>query len=298
MSFHEFGAHHHKQHARYSKSRPGDDEEEGEILKKEEDQYLGTNYEWWHGGSKSCRDGFIEDMHVDYDSRKHRKVGDRIEHCSRDVWDKYGCSQERERGTKIEWQRAKHDNEDIRETERRGCRGMDWNRDMESKEKKDIRRREHEQLEHCDETTRYAERDVACEETVEPKISELEEEKNIDKVEESRKRRQAILEKYKYKKQELQNQVQPQPEVPEKEENASLPIDKVLGTLLLLLDIFPDVDSVDSIFSVGKSQVPNITSVSQGVEGVDAGASKGKGDGLQVKRSGHNDNWDNKTWTL
>ncbi|RZC54459.1 hypothetical protein C5167_013315 [Papaver somniferum] len=50
MARHEFDAHHHKQHARYSKSGPGDDEEEGEILEEEEDQYLGTNYERWHGG--------------------------------------------------------------------------------------------------------------------------------------------------------------------------------------------------------------------------------------------------------
>ncbi|XP_026445659.1 serine/threonine-protein kinase PRP4 homolog [Papaver somniferum] len=184
---------------------------------------------------------------------------------------------------------------------------MDWNRDMKSREKKNIRHREHEQLEHCDETTRYAEKDVACEETVEPKLSELEEEENIDRVEESRKRRQAILKKYKYKKLELQNQVQPQPEVPEKEENASLPIDKVLGHSSLTIsivpelsdckDVVPDVDGVDSIFSVGKSPLPSITAVSektQGAEGVDSGASKRKGDGLQVKRSGPNDNWDNK----
>ncbi|KAI3886739.1 hypothetical protein MKX03_006882 [Papaver bracteatum] len=183
---------------------------------------------------------------------------------------------------------------------------MDWNRDMESRDKKDIRHLEHE-LEHCDEGTIYAEKDVACEETVEPKLSELEEGENIDRVEESRKRRQAILEKYNCKKLEVQNQVEPQIEVPEKEEKASLPVDEVLGHSSLTISIVPelsdckdvgtDVDGVDSIFSEGKSPVRNITSVSektQGAEGVDGGALKGKGDGLQVKRSGPNDNWDNK----
>ncbi|KAI3884530.1 hypothetical protein MKW92_007731 [Papaver armeniacum] len=178
---------------------------------------------------------------------------------------------------------------------------------MECRDKKDIRHPEHEKLEHCDETTRYAEKDVACEETVEPKLSELEEEENIDRVEESRKRRQAILEKYKCKKLEVQNQVEPQIEVPEKEEKASPPVDEVLGHSSLTISIVPelsgckdvgtDVDGVDSIFSEGKSPVQNITSVSektQGAEGVDGGALKGKGDGIQVKRSGPNDNWDNK----
>ncbi|KAI3975002.1 hypothetical protein MKX01_005113 [Papaver californicum] len=157
---------------------------------------------------------------------------------------------------------------------------------MESRDKKDVRHLEHEELEHCDERRRlkrlevgeenlekYAEKGAtAYEETVEPKLSELDEEQEIDRVEESRKRRQAILEKYKYKKLQLQNQ-----------ENASLPIDKLPEHSSVPISAVPEVfDSRDG--------GPDV----DGAEGLDGGALKGKGDGLQVERNGPNDNWDDE----
>ncbi|OVA05004.1 Protein kinase domain [Macleaya cordata] len=167
------------------------------------------------------------------------------------------------------------------------------------------------------------------EERVALKLAEQEEE-DIDRIkEESRKRRQAILEKY--KQQQLQQHVEPHSEYPGKEEKASLTRDRLPEQSSLpkaVVSADPegagsrnngsDVDVADPIFSVGKSPTQNGTSAlqrTQGAGGLGDGTPKsersadmfcddifgespagvrklGKGDGLQVERSGLNDNWD------
>ncbi|KAI3988389.1 hypothetical protein MKX01_019843 [Papaver californicum] len=226
----------HKQYGRYSKSRfDNDDEEEGEIIEEEDDQYLGTNYERWHRGSRSSRyDRFTMDSHVEYDDlRKRRKVGDRIEHGCRDIWER--------------------DVERVKNGIRRHIQEKELEKERKRHGGKDVRER-------------GVKRGMATE-----------------------------------------TFVQPQSEVPEKKENASLPIDKLPEhsslTISAVPKLFdsrdggPDVDGPDLKFSEGKSPVQNRTSVSektQGAEGLDGGALKGKGDGLQVERNGPNDNWDDK----
>ncbi|KAK9114893.1 hypothetical protein Syun_021690 [Stephania yunnanensis] len=165
------------------------------------------------------------------------------------------------------------------------------------------------------------------EERVALKLAEQEEE-DIDKIkEESRKRRQAILEKY--KQNQLQKQAQQHTEGPDKDEG-SVAVDKHMGqpSPKTVVSAAPeglptrggsfDVSIADPSFSVGKSPLTNgnpdfeRTHIAGGLgdgspkseRAADmfsddifgespAGVCKmGKGEGVQIERSGLNDNWD------
>lgn len=180
--------------------------------------------------------------------------------------------------------------------------------------------------------TRDEDEDEEYEEKVLMKLAENEEE-DIDKIkEESRKRRQAILEKYKPKQSPVQ--VELRMDVSQKEDKASLD-EKPSGCSTspdAVADsanqILPEVQEskndssdfyvADSSFAVGKSPLQNGTSVFErnlGAGGLGDGTPKsersadmfcddifgdspagvrkqGKGDGLQVERGGLHDNWD------
>ncbi|KAI3882783.1 hypothetical protein MKX03_020783 [Papaver bracteatum] len=311
------------------------------------------------------------------DRHGSRDIRDRGRHGSRDIRDRerHGSRETRERDRGRE--RERYDSQVARDRDRSRDRGREWegqrlrdtdrgknidkdkdrgrdrNREIESSRDgyKDIRRTRHEESEDHHERTRLKGSEVGEEnlqrdaekqeddEEIELKLPEQEEEDIARIKEESRKRRQAILEKY--KKQQLQ-QVQPQSVVPEKEPKASLHTDKLpeqpsvpaknlpeqsslTKTAISLVPKLPrstnddsDADGADPIFSVGKSPAQNGTSVSEKTQGAGVlgdgtpkserstdmfsddifgespagGRKMGKGDGLQVERSGLNDNWD------
>eukprot|EP00268_Persea_americana_P010321 TRINITY_DN141_c0_g1_i1.p1 TRINITY_DN141_c0_g1~~TRINITY_DN141_c0_g1_i1.p1 ORF type:complete len:1151 (+),score=273.84 TRINITY_DN141_c0_g1_i1:170-3622(+) len=171
------------------------------------------------------------------------------------------------------------------------------------------------------------------EERVMMKLVEQEEE-DIDRIkEESRKRRQAILEKYKPQQSQLQSE--PHSDDSGKEEKASSvdekpgehssspnpvanAVSKVLPDAIVNKREFSDADVADASFTIGKSPSQNGNSTPErnpGAGGLGDGTPKserstdmfcddifgespagvrkpGKGDGLQVERSGLHDNWD------
>ncbi|MCL7022073.1 hypothetical protein MKW94_012722 [Papaver nudicaule] len=301
-------------------------------------------------GSRDIREN---DRHGSRDIRENdrhgsRDIREKDRHDSRDIRDRerHGSRETRERDRGSE--REKYDSHVARGRDRSRERGREWegerqrnrNRDMESSRDgyKDIRHTRHEESDFRHESTGLKDSEVGQEklqsdaekqeDDVELKL--LEEEEDVDRIkEESRKRRQAILEKY--KKQQLQ-QVQPQSEVSDKEQNASPHTDKLpeksslpTKTAISVVPNLPrstnddsDADGTDPIFSVGKSPAQNGTSISektQGAGGLGDGTPKserstdmfsddifgespaggrkmGKGDGLQVEKSGLNDNWD------
>ncbi|KAI3971052.1 hypothetical protein MKX01_024699 [Papaver californicum] len=297
-------------------------------------------------GSRDIRD---RERHHSRETRERDRGSERERYNSQVAHDR---DRSRDRGREWEGERMR-DTDRGRDINRDRDMGRDRNRETESSRDgyKDIRRARHEESEHHRERTRLKGSDVGEEklerdaekqeddEEIELKLPEQEEE-DIDRIkEESRKRRQAILEKY--RKQQLQ-QVLPQSEVQENEQNASLHADKcpeqsslpannlpehsnLTKTAISLVPKLPrsmddDSDAVgaDPIFSVGKSPAQNGTSISektQGAGGLGDGTPKserstdmfsddifgespaggrkmGKGDGLQVERSGLNDNWD------
>ncbi|XP_043697400.1 serine/threonine-protein kinase prpf4B-like isoform X2 [Telopea speciosissima] len=217
-----------------------------------------------------------------------------------------------------ESRRSKHDEKDYHD--RKGIKGpikvsciMDD--DLERREKK-------------------SQRDEEAEEDYEDRVSlqlAEQEEDDVDRIkEESRKRRQAILEKYKQQQHQSPQQVEPPVQASNKEETGSLNVDKAAEQSLppkvvnSTSDVpegrngSPDADFPEPTFSVWKSLPHNGTLVcgstsSAGALGdgtpksersadmfcddifgeSPAGVRKmGKGDGLHIERSGLHDNWD------
>ncbi|XP_010916159.1 uncharacterized protein [Elaeis guineensis] len=165
-------------------------------------------------------------------------------------------------------------------------------------------------------------------ERIEQQLAKQDEE-DVDKIkEESRKRRQAILEKY--KQQQLQQHVESLSNDNEKEEKASIDKDKLQELNPIKADKqahyeepgnrhdTSDIYVTDPSFSVGKSPTQNGPSVNEkttGARGLGEGTPKseksadmfsddifgespagvrksGKGDDLQIDKSGLHDNWD------
>ncbi|XP_008775093.1 serine/threonine-protein kinase prpf4B-like [Phoenix dactylifera] len=165
-------------------------------------------------------------------------------------------------------------------------------------------------------------------ERIEQQLAKQDEE-DVDKIkEESRKRRQAILEKY--KQQQLQQHVESSSNDNEKEEKASIDKDKLQELNSIKADKqahyeepenrhdTSDIYVADLSFSVGKSPTQNGRSVNERTTGArelgegtpkserstdmfsddifgesPAGVRKsGKGDDLQIDKSGLHDNWD------
>ncbi|KAF6147115.1 hypothetical protein GIB67_036834 [Kingdonia uniflora] len=252
-------------------------------------------------------------------------------HDGRDIIDRHHSRAPRDRVKDMGRQRG-------RDRENRKDRARD--RSLERKKAssrdryKDTRHQKHEQ--HRGEPNNASERGVDLrkdedeqddfEEQVLLKLAEQEEE-DIDKIqEESRKRREAILQKY--KQQQLQNQA----EQPRTEENGSAIIfEKTIKQPVMLeaaqnviteaLDNRnngSDVDDSNPLLSVGKSpplngsaamkREPNVGGLGDGTpkserstdmfyddifgESPAAVRKTGKGEGVQVERSGLNDNWD------
>ncbi|KAJ4974487.1 hypothetical protein NE237_007661 [Protea cynaroides] len=187
-------------------------------------------------------------------------------------------------------------------------------------------------LKRCE---KKSQRDKEEEEFYEDRVSfqlAEQEEEDVDRIkEESRKRRQAILEKYKQQQHQSLQQAETLGQASNKEENdGSLNVDKAAEQLLppkvvsSICDVpedtndSPDADFPEPTFSVWKSPPRNGTLVCGSTSGAGsledgtpksersadmfcddifgespAGVRKmGKGDGLHIERSGLHDNWD------